>query len=79
MAEKTKAQERHEEVIDKIGVVECKVDTMRTALIGTEDKVGYFERVRNLENWSLNQKKIYWIFATAIIVDIGSRFAEYIK
>ena len=72
MAGKSKAEERHDEMMGQISII-------RTALVGTEDKVGYFERVRNLESWTSSQKKMYWVLGSAIGLDIVTRLAEYLK
>ena len=79
MVEKSVAERRHEELLRKIEGVDGQIEIMKQALVGTDEKPGYFERVRSLEKWQAAQKKIYWGLLGIIGVDIVTRAIDLLK
>jgi len=52
---------------------------IKTALIGTDKEPGFFERVRNLEDWVATQKKAYWFIGTIFAGDLFIRILDFLN
>jgi len=72
MAEITPAQKRHEQLMREISDI-------KEALIGTDKDPGFFERVRNLEEWVKTQKRAYWFIGTIFAGDLIVRILEFVN
>ena len=69
---KSIAQIRHEEVMGEI-------ESIKSALIGTDKDPGLFEKVRNLEVWVKGQKKYYLFVGFIIAGDLITRLLEFLN
>lgn len=63
------------ETLEAVKRLEKSVNEIKDVLIGTtqDDKPGVLERLRRLENWVENEKKLLWIIAVIIIGDLVMR------
>ena len=76
MEEKRKARTTNQtQILSAIQSVDEKVIRLNNILIGNvdEDKPGLMERVRKLEEWVANEKKLIYLIVTIIITDIVTR------
>ena len=64
--------------MDKITGLQNQITKLQDSLRGTEKERGFFERVRDLEDWTGTQKKVYWVFGGALGVDILARLSALI-
>jgi hypothetical protein len=76
MEEKRKARTTNQtQILSAIQSVDEKVIRLNNILIGNvdEDKPGLMERVRKLEEWVANEKKLIYLIVAIIITDIVTR------
>ena len=63
----------NQQILDKLDSLGEKVDTLSRSITGDTKEIGLLERVRNLEQWVSNEKKLIYIIVSGIIIDIGAR------
>ena len=65
----------NKQIIEALDNLDKKFSTLNDALIGTteNDKPGLMERVRKLEEWVANEKKLIYLIVGIIITDIVTR------
>lgn len=70
-----KSTTSNKQILTKLEQLDQKVTELTSAFIGDveKEKPGLFERVRKLEDWVANEKKLIYIIVSVIIVDIVSR------
>lgn len=70
-----KASSGNTQILEKLDALDKKFNTLHDALIGTaeSDKPGLMERVRKLEEWVTNEKKLIYLIVSGLVIDIVSR------
>lgn len=70
-----KVSTSNSEILNKLVELDKNVSTLRDALIGTADNnaPGLMERVRKLEEWVANEKRLIYLIVGIIITDIITR------
>lgn len=70
-----KASSGNTQILEKLDALDKKFNTLNDALIGTaeSDKPGLMERVRKLEEWVTNEKKLIYLIVSGLVIDIVSR------
>lgn len=63
------------QILEKLDALDKKFNTLNDALIGTaeSDKPGLIERVRKLEEWVTNEKKLIYLIVSGLVIDIVAR------
>lgn len=67
--------EQNKEILQEVKSVKDMVTTITSVLIGNvqDDKPGLLERVRNIEQWIDNQKKLIYSISFIILADLIMR------
>lgn len=75
MPTQKKASSGNTQILEKLDALDKKFNTLNDALIGTaeSDKPGLMERVRKLEEWVTNEKKLIYLIVSGLVIDIVSR------
>ena len=70
-----KASISNTQILEKLESLDKKFSTLNDALIGTAESntPGLMERVRKLEEWVANEKKLIYLIVGIIITDIVTR------
>lgn len=68
-------QNSNTEILEKLESLDKKVTNLSNVMIGNaeEDKPGVLERVRKLEDWVTNEKRLIYIIVAIIISDVVTR------
>ena len=75
MTEENERRTGQQEILDALKKLDEKVTTINSVLVGNvqDDKPGLMERVRRLEDWVNNEKKLIYAIALIIIADVIMR------
>ena len=75
MAERKPAAGGNKQILAGLAELKKEVNILTVAFIGNveEGRPGLFERVRNLEEWVSNEKKLIYMIVGIIIADIVTR------
>ena len=75
MPTQKKVSSGNTQILEKLDALDKKFNTLNDALIGTaeSDKPGLMERVRKLEEWVTNEKKLIYLIVSGLVIDIVSR------
>lgn len=75
MAEKKPTTNSNAQILEAFHALDEKVTRLLNVLIGNaeEDKPGIMERVRKLEEWVANEKRLIYIIVVVIVTDIVMR------
>ncbi len=75
MTEESERRTGQQEILDALKKVDEKVTTINSVLVGNvqDDKPGLMERVRRLEDWVNNEKKLIYAISLIIIADVVMR------
>jgi len=67
--------DQNKEILQEVKSVKDMVTTITSVLIGNvqDDKPGLLERVRNIEQWIDNQKKLIYSISFIILADLIMR------
>jgi len=68
----------NKQILDKLDTLGDKVDLLNSSIIGDTKEVGLLERVRNLEQWVASEKKLIYLIASGLLLDIVFRLWDLI-
>lgn len=73
--EEAERRSGQKEILDALKKLDEKVTTINTVLVGNveDDKPGLMERVRRLETWVNNEKKLIYAISFIVIADLVMR------